>query len=234
MFFKIKMDQNNIYKSLYKKNIQYIKSNNITIDNNLLNLNNDRRLGLSIILRPGYEFKPFYNSLLSDFKNIDPEQYYYPFEDLHITVFEFIPAYTDFQIDDFELNKYISIFKNIFKDEMPFIIDFSGIVFVKTAGIIKGYDKNRLFNIREKIRINLKKNNIKVKERYKSKTAHMTFCRFINNISNLDLFIQFIEKTQDYIFKREIINSIDMVIHDWYNISRKCRLIKRISFREEL
>lgn len=223
------MKQYDKYESIFYENINHIKSNDILIDQHLLDPDNDNRTGLSIITKPGYGIKNLYDSLINGFRKIEPDQYYYPFTDLHITVFDFITAGENIQFNDKLLENYISVTGKVFKNEFPITIVFKGVVFSKAAGLIKGYDHDdRIINIRHKIRVCLQESGIKANERYESVTTHMTFCRFTRKIKNCEDFLFHMSRIKEIPLGNYTFDYIDIVIHDWYNKSEKCKFIKRM------
>ena len=229
------MKQYDKYESIFLDNIKHITLNDIIIDQHLLDPDNDNRSGLSIIIKPGDKLKNIYYSLINGFRKIEPDQYYYPFKDLHITVFDFIIASENFQFNDKLLKIYISVAGKIFKNELPITIIFNGVVFSKAAGIIKGYDNDdRIIDIRHRIRVCLEEAGMKTDERYESVTTHMTFCRFLRKINNCMDFLLHVEKMKEIPFGQYSFDYADLVIHDWYNKSGKCKLIKRISLIQNI
>ena len=194
----------------------------------MLDIDKDKRSGLSIIIRPPDKMIKVYRHLVSEFRKIEPRQYYYPFPDLHITVFDLIAVHESFDPENCQLTDYLSVANTICTGELPVPIAFNGIVFSNAAGLIMGFDNNRLVNLRKKIRTKLKNEGIPVKERYESKTAHITFCRFLKKLNHPRQFLQKIDKMKGVFFGSYTFDHIEVVIHNWYNRSKKCTIIKRI------
>ena len=216
-----------VYNKIYADNIGQIRSGNIEIDHFLATRENDSRRGISLII----SIKQILNSykrLVGDFSTVDPDQYYYPFEDLHITVFDFVQGTVDHQRNDLLENLFLGISRKAVDSLGSFKIQMKGIVFSRGAGIIKGYDDNKLVVIRRNIRKLLVAHKIKNDERYESESAHITFTRFRGNIKNPLLFCEMMEKNMEVDIGEEEVTSLELVEHDWYNSFHKKRIIGRV------
>jgi len=215
-----------LYNKISNENIEYIKTNNVEVDKYLFEGRVDSRRGISLIIPVTQIFKK-YKELISKFLKVDPSQYYYPYEDLHITIFDFIQASINYKTDKGLEDQFIEIADEILNGTNMFNINMKGIVFSKAAGIIKGYDNNKIVPMRENIRRLLLKSKLPNDERYKSKTAHITFLRFMNNISEPTEFYELIKDFKEKEFGIEKVTKIELVEHDWYNKSDSKRIIKQ-------
>ena len=63
----------------------------------------------------------------------------------------------------------------------------------------------------------LEKNGIRNDERYRSETAHITFCRFRKELNNPKKLVKELDRYREYVFGRESVEYIELVEHDWYN-----------------
>ena len=73
--------------NIYEKNKQKIISGGIG-DNFLKNAKNDNRMSLVLLIRISPEISTKIEKCISEFKQIEPNLYYYPKEDFHITVID--------------------------------------------------------------------------------------------------------------------------------------------------
>jgi 2'-5' RNA ligase len=99
-------------------------------------------------------------------------------------------------------------------------------VFNREAGIIKGYDQNKLIEIRNLLRTELCRYKIQNDERYKSESAHITFCRFKYPVNEPNALFSLIRYFQYYELGTIKVKRIDLVEHNWYNSENSRRLIK--------
>jgi 2'-5' RNA ligase len=219
------MDKEAFYNCIDEKNLRNIRSGEVDIDKNLLNTIEDKRLGISLQISI-HSFEDKYHEFLELFKSALPNQYYYPYCDLHTTIFDFRKAKAEYkQNSDIEIC-LMDLVQEILKSIKVFSIMYKGISFSSEAGIIRGYDLNMLIHIRKKIRDTMMEHNLENDERYESKSAHITFLRFIDSITNPNKTIEMINKLKDYNFGEIKVSAIDLVEHDWYNSKLKKRIIK--------
>jgi hypothetical protein len=215
-----------LYTDIKERNEQYVASGDIIVDDFLATPEADKRRGVTLLV-PVPELGEKYQELVTRFVSGEPNQYYYPLSDLHVTVFTFISGTADYVPND-EMNR---AFREITKDVLAGIkgirIDFDGIVFSREAGIICGYDDDVLIEMRKGIRERLKKKGIPVLERYESKSSHVTFCRFKERLGNPKSFTATIKKNEAKYFGRYGIKNIHLVQNDWYNSERNRYAIER-------
>lgn len=228
LFFRsTSLSSRSLYDSIYDNNIVDIESGNIKIDEYLKGSKLDSRMGVSLII-PIHSISYSYSNLVSSLKKIEPEQYYYPTRDLHITIFDYVQG-TEKYVRNTELEKaFIEISKQSLKIVHAFPITLRGIVFSNEAGIIQGYDTNILFKIRGKIRGLLNQNGIKNNERYESESAHITFMRFMNPLQKAKELCKFINENRELKIGFPTIEEVEMVEHDWYNHKISKRIIEKI------
>ena len=96
------------YKKLYNESINKISSDNYEIDH-LIDSNKDKRFGLTLLVRPSIEIKKEIQKFLNKIKEIEPDQYYYPNSDIHITVMSIISCYEGFDMTKIDMPKYIEL-----------------------------------------------------------------------------------------------------------------------------
>lgn len=227
------MSSVDVYKKIYAENIEQIRSGNIEIDHFLAARENDSRRGISLIISIK-QILNNYKRLVGEFSTVDPDQYYYPFEDLHITVFDFVQGTVDYQRNDLLENLFLEISRKAVDSLGGFKVQMKGIVFSRGAGIIKGYDDNKLVLIRRNIRKLLVAHKIKNDERYESESAHITFTRFRGNIKNSLLLCETMEKNMEVDIGEEEVTSLELVEHDWYNSFHKKRIIGRVQLGKSM
>jgi len=166
--------------------------------------------------------------LTDHFQKLEPHQYYYPASDLHITIFDFIQAQTDFQRDEALEKIFLEIATQAVNGFGAFNIQMKGVVFSNEAGLIRGFDGNKLLFLRENIRSLRTEAGLRNDERYESESAHVTFTRFKNRLEDPITFYTFIEASKMTYLGEESVNQVELVEHDWYNSTPTKRVIARI------
>ena len=81
-------------QNLYTDAISKIGSGDYQIDNPM-DSPSDNRFGLTLLIRPNQQAKDRIRNLLDNLKRIEPNQYYYPDSDIHITVLTIISCYPE-------------------------------------------------------------------------------------------------------------------------------------------
>ncbi|HTJ52976.1 MAG TPA: hypothetical protein VL443_26155, partial [Cyclobacteriaceae bacterium] len=85
------------YNKLYQDSIQKIKSDTYQIDN-LIDSSLDNRFGITLLIRLDKQIRDAIHKFLSDLKMVEPDQYYYPDSDIHVTVMSIISCYDGFEL----------------------------------------------------------------------------------------------------------------------------------------
>lgn len=219
------MSNIDLYNTIYSKNRNYILTGNIIIDDVLAHNRPDSRLGISLII-PIKNIEEKFNSFIGSAMQLEPEQYYYPFNDLHITIFDYIQGNENYKRNNETEIILTEVTEKALSIANSFQITFDGIAFSKEAGFIQGYDNNKLIELRDLIRKMMLDYGIKNDERYKSESAHVTFCRFREKLTNPEKFTEFIDANRKLFLGQEFINTVELVEHDWYNLNSKKRIIR--------
>lgn len=221
------MSSAGLYDKIYLNNKEYLRSGDIEVDQALAGREPDMRLGVSLII-PIRQIHDEYKHLVSIFSAIDPDQYYYNFEDLHITVFDFIHAKKEYRPNALLEKSFIKIAESAAGSIESFKIEMKGVVFTRSAGLIKGFDSDILVSMRKNIREQMNSFNIQNDERYESESAHITFARFRHDLSDPLRFFKAIEENKEIELGEESITGMELVEHDWYNTFRTKRVIEEI------
>lgn len=226
-FAKSFMSSEALYQSIYEKFIGILTRGDMRVDDALAHREEDGRLGISLII-PMQQLGDRYADFAKIAARVEPDLYLYPLEDLHITVFDFMQGSGTYRRDRSNEILFTEIADNAAKTIEPFTIEFRGVVFTDEAGILPGFDNDRLVGIRQKIREMLKQRGVRNDERYESQSAHITFCRFQNRLKNSAEFVRFLHNYRQFEFGTETITHLELVEHDWYNLKRKKRIIQDI------
>jgi len=211
------------YDELYKNAVNSILTNNYQTDSNLDNIN-DNRLGITLLVRPNEEIKNEINKFLSDLNSVDPDQYYYPDSDLHITVCSIISCYDGFSIDLIKPDDYIKLLDICLLEKKSFKMSFKGITASPSCVMIRGFFENTLNEIRGNIRHYFQNSSIQqsIDQRYVQQTGHITAVRFRKQLADKDAYLEVFNKYLDYDFGSFEVKEMELVFNDWYQ--RKSRV----------
>ena len=208
------------YDQLYKKSAQVILSGKYNIDSQINNPS-DSRFGITLLIRPGENIKANIQFFLEKLKVIEPQQYYYPDTDIHITLMSIISCYEGFTLDKVSVEDYINIIQESLINLGEIKIEFRGVTASPSALMIQGFPADEsLNNLRNKLRENFKKSTLQqsIDSRYTISTAHATVMRFQEKLQNPEKLIGVAEHFRYYNFGEFKVDKVELVYNDWYQI----------------
>ncbi|TRX16491.1 2'-5' RNA ligase family protein [Flavobacterium franklandianum] len=212
------MDLKNHYDTLYKESIEKIVADNYHIDSQI-DSPSDRRFGLTLIIRPDLQTKTTIQHFLNELKAIDPDQYYYPNSDIHITVMSIISCYDGFDLASISIPDYVAIIEKSLINIRDIEINFQGITASPSAIMLQGFtNTNSLNDLRNNLRTQFKDSGLEqsIDKRYSIQTAHSTIARFRKPISNKEKLLAIVEKYRNFNFGKFKVDSCYLVYNDWY------------------
>jgi 2'-5' RNA ligase len=211
------------YNQLYKKSAAAILAGNYKIDHQI-NDTLDSRFGITLLIRPNETIKANIQLFLAELKAIEPEQYYYPNPDIHITVMSIISCYESFALDKINIVDYIEIIQKSLVDLGEIKIEFRGVTASPSAIMLQGFPMNDSLNdLRNKLRGNFKKSTLEqsIDSRYSISTAHSTVVRFQKKLQNPEKLMQVADKFRSYDFGTFRATNMELVYNDWYQQEEK-------------
>ncbi|WP_319563060.1 hypothetical protein [Marispirochaeta sp.] len=224
------MNLKKIYEDLYSDSLREIKSGEYKIDR-MIDSPDDKRHGITLLFRPSAEVKSEISRFLHELQGIDPNQYYYPASDMHVTVLSIISCHPEFKISSIDLPAYINLLKKAVSSANSFTLHFRGITASPSCIMIRGYPENGILNdLRNNIRSIFKRSSLEnsIDRRYELQTAHSTVLRFTNRLSDIPKFLEILESYRDFNFGSSTVKSLEFVVNDWY--LRETKTEKLFSF----
>lgn len=210
-----------LYSNINSQGMEAILQNQEKIDPVLNNPEQDKRLGLTLLIHIRGEITGKFRLLIEKLRRIEPEQYFYPASDIHVTVLDLISAHKDFAREDPLVAQSIKLVQNAISGLTPFNINFRGIIPSNEAILAKGYYREGLQKLRDRMRELAHEQNIDLKERYQSISAHSTIVRFKSKLQNHEKLLALLQEYQDFHIGEFQVNELELVIHDWYNHRRQ-------------
>ncbi|MEI6896491.1 MAG: hypothetical protein V5786_03190 [Psychromonas sp.] len=211
-------DIQKIYDGMWDNAIQRIKDDKYEVDHSI-NSSEDSRRGLTVLSYFSHDLGVAIRKLLDELKDIEPEQYYYPNNEFHLTVSSIITCFKGFQLSDIDVKAYSDAFEQAVKDIGPLKIRYLGITASPSCILIQGFPDNEQLNLlREKLRLNVNKANLytTIDLRNERSTAHATVVRFRSPLRNRDEFIKVLSKYRTSDFGTLEVDRIDLVFNNWY------------------
>jgi 2'-5' RNA ligase len=216
------------YSKLYNESIGKISSGNYEIDT-LIDSAFDKRFGITLILRPSSEVKNNIQKFIGQLKKVEPNQYYYPNSDIHITIMSIISCYDGFDISKIDLSKYVELIKKCLIINQHTTIQFKGLTASNSCIMLQGFMNNNTINeIRDLLRQEFKNSTLEqsLDKRYAIQTAHSTIVRFRKELKTPKEFIKTIEQFKDYDFGTFEVKEFELVLNDWYQRKENTKLLK--------
>lgn len=212
------MDLKEHYLKLYTEALSKIKADNYETDH-LINAVDDERFGITLLIRPDNNTKTNIQHFLKEVQSIEPNQYYYPNSDIHITVMSIISCYVGFKLQSINIEDYVSAIKKNLENQKSFHIQLKGLTASPSCILLQGFfEEHTLNDIRDQLRVSFKSSALQqsLDQRYSIQTAHTTVIRFKEELVNKDAFLDLIEKYKDFDFGTFEVKNIELVYNDWY------------------
>lgn len=215
------------YDQLYETSSEIISAGKYSIDSELKN-ESDSRFGITLLIRPNDETKAKIQSFINELKKAEPEQYFYPDSDIHITVMSIISCSDKFTLNQIAPNEYIEVICRSLVDVEKIKIHYKGVTASPSAIMIQGFPSDEtLNNLRNRLRENFKNSGLQqsIDSRYSISTAHSTIMRFQEKLHDPKKLIQIIEKFRDYNFGEFEVKNLELVYNDWYQRKSTTRVL---------
>lgn len=182
----------------------------------------DERMALVLVFRPSAQIVDRITTHLGRLRNMEPDLYFYPARDLHVTVLDILKGMQGRQIPD-NIEQYIQCIKECTAQIRPFIVEFEGMTSSDNAAMAKGFYEVDLENFRIMIRRAFAQKSLPLEERYQTISSHITVARIPVKLQNPKAFVDYIMELVS--FGTMKIDSMELVFHNWYD-SKKTVLAK--------
>ncbi|MBD1432481.1 mutarotase [Sphingobacterium sp. DN00404] len=227
------MNLTTLYNNLYTRSIDDIRNGNNKIDR-LIDDKNDKRRGLTVLIRPNDNIQRTITRFQQELMVIDKDQYYQPLPDMHVTVLSIISCYDGFNLGQIETSKYIRLFEQSARNIMDIGLHFQGISASPEAVMIQGFPLSEgLERFRDQLRENFKASALQqtIDARYRLTTAHITAVRFREHIRTPQKFAERLENYRDVDFGSFKPKEIELVYNDWYQKRHIVKTLHKISIK---
>ena len=211
------MDLSAHYDKLYQESVAKIAAGNYEIDQ-LIDAKDDYRFGITLIIRPDENTKANIQHFLSEVNAIDPFQYYYHNNDLHLTVMSIISCYVGFELGQINIQDYAKLIEQVLSKHRSFKIQFKGLTASPSCILIQGFLNETLNEIRDDLRIAFKNSQLQqsIDKRYAIQTAHSTIIRFRQALQNEHQLLDLVAKYRNFEFGTFEVKKVELVYNDWY------------------
>ena len=220
------------YDLLNKKSLEALQEDRYQVDH-LIDSTSDHRFGITLLIRLNEPTKKKVQQFLSELKAIEPNQYYYPNSDLHVTVLSIISCYQGFELSDISIDQYIKLLVEVLQDFRALTIEFKGATFSKSGILIKGFPRAILNQMRDQLRGRFKESTLRhsIDSRYVLKTAHSTVMRFREPLRNKEELILKTTQHKHTYFGMLEVGAMELVFNDWYQRSSRTKTLQVIPLK---
>ena len=181
----------NHYDSILATNREKVLAGGIG-DPLLKNALTDSRMSLVVLIRISPDVEERINCCLDDLKGIEPNLYYYPAKDFHITVMDVLKG-EEGRVD--------------------------GLTASDNAILVRGYYDDQLMVFRQRLRDMLKQRGLSLEERYKTISSHVTIARLHSKFQNPERLLDYIEKPRS--FGTMTVSNMEISFHNWYDTRKE-------------
>ncbi len=219
-----------IYDGMWDSSYPKIDSGQCDIDTLISDPSDTRRgiTALTYLQNNGNEVSQKITGFLCELQKVEPEQYYYPEEELHLTILSIISCIAGFQLDDINDSSYVEIFNQCMQDVEPINIKFEGITISTSCVLIQGFPIGEGLNeLRNKFRNRYKESSLRITidSRYTLNTAHVTAVRFMSPLINQQKVTDVLNRYRYYDFGTISFTEFELVFNNWYqNLSETKKL----------
>ena len=162
------------------------KQSELVIDqkliNELRNPESDQRNGVNVIARPSVAIRDRIFSIQNGLRIVEPDQYYYPSFDLHLTVLEICSGTESSQANQI-FEQLSHLVPGIFQELTSPRIEQPSLRFDNQAGVVVFQQVGALNEVRQELSQRLVNHGINVAPRYATCSAHITFMRYLKQLS---------------------------------------------------
>ncbi|MGF1834421.1 hypothetical protein [Photobacterium sanguinicancri] len=212
-----------IYDGMWDKFITASERNEYELDKHLLDLDSDTRRGITALtyLKQGSgsaldEIVKFQTAV----QEIEPNQYYHPFDELHLTVLSVISCIPAFELNEINTKSYADVFRSVLCSSLPPIeVKYQGVTASPNCIVVQGFPVNdALEKLRNNLRTQLTDAGLRVTfdSRYKLVTAHSSIVRFRLPISDGQTLLALCQQYRNHKFGRIVFTDFELVFNNWY------------------
>ena len=220
-----------LYDQLWDNALLHIKNKGFDHDS-LIDSPLDSRFGITLLIRPSKKVNDAVQGFLARVKSVEPEHYYYPNPDIHVTVMPIISCYEGFELRQINRGDYIDLLKDCLNGLPRFSIEFRGVTASPSCIMIKGFPLDEtLDEIRNRLRLAFKDSPLEqsLDKRYPLQTAHATVIRFKRPVRDQEAVLEQLDQFRHFYFGQFEVKELELVFNDWYQ--RKERVQKLFTFR---
>lgn len=212
------MSAEKVYERLWREASPSLARGAINLDP-LIGSGQDRRRGLTVVLRPAAAVLDAYDEFLLEARSLEPAQYFYPRSDMHTTVLSIVSCEPEFQPSPAERAEYAQLVGTVAAGAEPFSVTYRGVSASRDGVLAQGFPRGGgLERLRSALRDAVERSGLgsTMDSRYRLETAHSTLLRFRTPLADPAAFHAFLERNRGRAFAETTVERVELVVNDWY------------------
>ncbi|PML57364.1 2'-5' RNA ligase family protein [Vibrio lentus] len=211
-----------IYDDMWQRFESALKHNEYELDPYLSDLENDTRRGITALAYLNQGNCSTVNEIIrfqKEVRELEPEQYYHPSNELHLTVLSVISCLPEFALTEIDVNSYIDVFRSALKNSGKIEIRYQGVSASPSCIVIQGFPaSDTLERLRNELRTQLTEAGVRVTfdSRYKLVTAHSSIIRFKAPLNDAQQLLALCQRYRNHDFGRVVLEDFELVFNNWY------------------
>ncbi|MEZ8699303.1 2'-5' RNA ligase family protein [Vibrio lentus] len=211
-----------IYDDMWQRFELALKRNEYELDPYLSDLENDTRRGITALAYLNQGNRSTVNEIIrfqKEVRELEPEQYYHPSNELHLTILSVISCLPEFALTEIDVNPYIDVFRSVLKNAGKIEIRYHGVSASPNCIVIQGFPtSDTLERLRNEFRTQLTEAGVRVTfdSRYKLVTAHSSIIRFKAPLNDDQQLLALCQRYRNHDFGHVVLENFELVFNNWY------------------
>jgi 2'-5' RNA ligase len=216
------------YEAVWEDAAPAVRAGRGIIDPCVTRKDADSRRGLTLLARPGASLARRLEDFLARLRAAEPEQYFQPAADLHLTVFSLFGTTAEHAPYLARLDDYRAAAAQALRGVPAFTVDVEGVTLSRGAVLAQGFPRDGTLEwVRDRLRAALAARGLDggLNQRYRLMTAHLTLVRFAAPLRRPDAFVQALAAARRRAFGEMEARELELVVGDWYQSAERTRLV---------
>ncbi|CAK1837064.1 Mutarotase [Vibrio crassostreae] len=211
-----------IYDDMWQRFEFALNNNEYELDPYLSGLESDTRRGITALAYLNQGNSSTVNEIIrfqKEVQELEPEQYYHPSNELHLTVLSVISCLPEFAVSEIDAASYIDVFRSALRDTGKIEIKYHGVSASPNCVVIQGFPTSgTLERLRNELRTQLTEAGVRVTfdSRYKLVTAHSSIIRFKAPLNDAQQLLALCQRYRNHDFGRVVLEDFELVFNNWY------------------
>ncbi len=216
------------YAAIWDDAAPAVRAGDVALDPWAARKHADERRGLTLLARPAPELRQRLHDALGALREAEPEQYFQPPSDIHLTVLSPFSATTEHAPHVARLPDYQAAVAEALAEVPAFAVDIEGITLSAGAVLAQGFPRDgTLEHARDRLRAALDARGVGggVDQRYRLVTAHLTLVRFAAPLRRPAHFVDLLASARRQVFGTMEIDRLELVMSDFYQTAGRTETV---------